>query len=548
MKSLFSYSKLAVASIALLGASIFSSCKTDPIAPNAPLQFAALRVLNYTQSDSVAGVTIAPVDVYFSPANGQADTLAQVNNLQFGQASVYTNTLQADPNGTAYHIKVTRVRNPDQKLTEEDIVLKAGHRYSYVVYNDPSNLQGRFYGKLVEDGIQPANTDPSKQTFVRFMNVYPGQTSGQKLTATVNSPTGDKIAPAAGLGFTETGDYVALNTAMDTTYAFYVIDAANPSNVLGKISYQSFAPGSYHTILYAGDLYRTGSHASEMGDATDSLRVRVLDDNVLGNEETSPIPQSIRYFIVNAMIPDEAPGSEPFWAYTVANDANPAHFGFTFDPVRTFDPVPNYGAIDGNGIQNVYYSATTLSTWIDVKGFQVADAHGASQKIIFDVHAPRKDMVSDNAYAMIFFDTIPPAKKSDSSGLARTMITVPMPEPPSQDSAVVVFANAVAPSGVYKSVGTGASGNITSIYINGTDKVPFGGTNGSRITVSYPANQDLNITAKLGTSSTLVDVSNSVTLHTEPGGVYLVTIIGQRSDDKFHSDWPARIKVFRVGH
>src|SRR5690242_20863464 len=39
--------------------------------------------------------------------------------------SVYTNTLQADPNGTAYHIKVTRVRNPDQKLTEEDIVLKA---------------------------------------------------------------------------------------------------------------------------------------------------------------------------------------------------------------------------------------------------------------------------------------------------------------------------------------------------------------------------------------------------------------------------------------
>jgi hypothetical protein len=536
MKSLFTYSKFAALAAFLL-AGVLTGCKPDLVAPNVPRDFASLRVLNYTSSDVAAENCTVPLDIYFDPVSQSADTQAKVDNLQFGQASVYTNSLSADANGTIYHLVVRPVRSKDKTLLTEDVTLKAGHRYSYVVYTDPNNTSS-FAGRLVEDGAPTPAGDPKQVTFVRFMNVFPGK----KLTATVNSINGDYIAPSSGLDYRDVAPYVALNTALDSSYAFYVFDADDPTRtVIGKIAYQSFAPGSYHTIVYAGDLCRTAPH-NTMGNPTDSLRVRVLDDNGLGNEETSPIPSSIRYFIINAMIPDQPnhdDGVNQWWAFTVANDANPNHHGFTFDPVQTWHPVPGYGAVN-DGIQDVYFSSATLSTWLQVKGLTVANANGDNPVVAFDVHAQRSNMVSDNAYSIIFFDTIP-GKKNDSSAMGKAMTSALVTDQPTPGKVTLIFVNAVAPSKAHKS---GTQDNAVSFFVNG-DKVSFGGTSGKSITEAYDP-ITLNITAKLGPATSIIDAGSATINNAPPNSIYEVVIMGQRSDDAFHSEYPSTVKIFRI--
>jgi len=264
MKSLSNYSKLAIA-FALVGLSSFLGCKpdlVDPVGQNNPLQFAELRVVNYTTSDVANENCTVPLDIYYHPTGQPGDTLANVNNLAFGGVSPYSTSLLASPSGTTYDIDVRPVRSRDKHLIPgAQIMLQAGHRYSYVIYTDPSNT-ANFVGKLVEDGAPTPAGDPKKVTYVRFMNVNPGT----PLTATVNSVSGEPLA--RDLNYRDVGPYVALNTALDTSYAFYVFNGNNPDSVFGKITFQSFAPGSYHTIVYAGDLCRTAPH-NPLGDALD---------------------------------------------------------------------------------------------------------------------------------------------------------------------------------------------------------------------------------------------------------------------------------------
>jgi hypothetical protein len=348
------------------------------------------------------------------------------------------------------------------------------------------------------------------------------------------------------LNYKETAPYVALNSAMDTSYAFLVFDPVNPDSIVGKITYQSFAPGSYHTIVYAGDPCRTAPHYTS-GNALDSMRVRVLDDNSLGNEETAPVPSSIRYFIVNAMIPGQSnhdDGMNQWWGFTVANDANPNHHGFTFDPSQSWKPVPSYGAIDGDGVQDVYFSSVTLSAWVQVKGFTVANANGDNPQVIFDVHAQRSNMVAENAYSIIFFDTIP-GKKNDSSALGKTMTSVLVSDQPDPNKATLIFVNATAPSKKWTST---SAANIVSFYVNG-NKVSFAGTLGKSVNATFDPS-DLAITAKLGGSqgTTQID-AGSFTIHgAKAGEVYEVVLMGQRSDADFNSPYPSTIKVYHVGH
>ena len=260
---------------ATIAASIVASGCVSPTIQYQVTQTASLRVMNFAPNCT------SPMDGYWAPGKlgGPLPSHKAANflDLPYGAASVYTTSIPIGANGTPYLVDIT----PTRDTTKHDIpggvpiTLMPSGKYSIVITHDTA-VTSNFLYTILNDGGPSSTT----QTFVRFMNLQPGVGS---LSVRVNDPaSGDVITPAGGEKFNNCTPYLALKTALDTSFAFFVTDTSN--RIIAKLTYQTFVAGSYYTLIYGGDLCNTqiNNPADTVNDAVATLLLRVLDDNQNG--------------------------------------------------------------------------------------------------------------------------------------------------------------------------------------------------------------------------------------------------------------------------
>ncbi|MFI5202476.1 MAG: hypothetical protein ACHQNE_08830, partial [Candidatus Kapaibacterium sp.] len=325
MKRSYLYSAAAVA--ALFAYSLMMSGCSAPSVAYQQQKFASLRVMNFSPSCT------APMDVYWGTTEPiPMGNNAQEYNLPFGSASVYTSSIYAAPGGTVYHVIVTPTRIPGETDLKRDITLRDSS-YTLLIAN-----VNPLVDTLIVDQTAPLSN--SSSTFVRFMNL---RNNVGPLTVHVNDPvTGDLVTPAGGEAFFQIGPYFALNTALDTSFAFIVTNKNNI--VLARLSYQTFVPGGYYTLVYAGDPCNTiaTNPADSSISSLDTFRLHAFDDNTTGNDVTNPIQYSYRYNVINDIYPwvpyDPTNSQNNVIGFLVNGGGFPEHAGYSINPVPALRP------------------------------------------------------------------------------------------------------------------------------------------------------------------------------------------------------------------
>lgn len=514
------FSKIIVFSIAAVaGVVALSGCQSDPVSLTVR-DFASIRVLNFLQSDMSTGMPSVPIDVYINRNGETPDTLATANNLSFGQASVYENNLTADAGGTSYDLTVRYTHSKSGSLITKTVTVLPGHRYSYVIFSTP-NAPNQPTQIFVEDADVPADTN---HTYVRFLNVQSDANGGPNpLTLRINDPVFGEVV-GDGITFMNKSNYLALTTKNDSAYTLFVTPQGS-STILARLGFQSFAPGTYHTVVYAGDPLRVAPYDTT-GNPADSLRIRVYDDNTAGNDETFPIPLTFRYNIVNGLVPTVVPYDKI--GFLVNNEGVPEFNNFTFPAVPQFGTAPAYSTTS-DGVLQTPYANSILTDAIDLKAF-VVDASGNKGQQIFDIHAQRKilnnyTITSDMPVSIIINDTVNNKGVADSAKVKQ--IVVPLPDQAYPDSIRFVIIN-----GISREKGVATTKLYAKFSINGAPEPVLssgsGAAPGRYDTYDIPAtsNQQVTISTDIPNGSN----SPSMTFNAVPGAIYEVVLLGLKDN------------------
>src|ERR1035437_7747904 len=203
--------------------------------------FANVRIMNFAPLPAVN------MDVYFWQ-DGQSrpalvQTNAQAKSLRYGGGAVYTTGIPAAQGGTLYHYVVC-ITTTSKIDAEGTMTLAAGKKYTLIITTTGGLA---FTAHVIEDRIPPANADTSS-THVRFINM---QLGSPKLSVRVNDATTgaviDMVNGSHGVAFNNNSDYVALKTATDTSFAFFVTQTGNPATgVIARLTDQTFTPGNFY--------------------------------------------------------------------------------------------------------------------------------------------------------------------------------------------------------------------------------------------------------------------------------------------------------------
>ncbi len=532
-------------SAAFLAVFAVSGCKS-PTVDYQVAEFATLRVLNFAPSGSNCTPT-APMDVYWSTPNAPqvAGNNANIYNLQYGGSAVYTNQLSVSSGGSKYYITVTPTRIPHETdLDSIPLNLQPGKKYSFIITRDPNN-PSNFKDTLIEDANIQLNS--LNQTGVRFMNLQPNT---GPLTVHVNDPLFGTIINSTPENFNQVSAYTILTTALDTSYTFFVTNSSN--QVIARLSNQTFIAGQYYTLVYAGDTCQTTATnlADSLVSGVDTLRLRALDDNSTGNDQTNPIQASFRYNIVNDIFSTGyALNPNPAYdhiGYLVNGEAFPERGNFSVSPLAPYMP-GGEGMFPMNSdstVWNVDYVSTIIPNPLDVKGF-ATNAGGTLSTQIFDYTVPTKNVsmpnsiLPDHSYTVIFYDTIPLRPTQIDTTIRATM--VPVPDVAYPDSVTVVFIagvpNSKGPSGNF----TGNK-SYTEFYIQRADgsMIQLPHTSGVPVGVGYSMNlplapgssENFTVIDSIGGSAPRISGQNGtpVSFTATAGGIYEVVSEGIRAE------------------
>jgi len=448
--------------IAGVAASIIASGCVSPTIQYQVTPTATLRVMNFAPNCT------SPMDVFWAPAPGPVPKkAAKAYNLQYGAASVYTTSIPVAAIGTPYLVDICPTRDTTKLDKEVPITLMPSGKYSIVITHD-TVVTSNFLYTILNDDIQQSGSDPTKQTYVRFMNL---QANAGSLSVRVNDPAaGDAITPAGGTPFNNCTPYLALKTALDTSFAFFVTNSAN--QIIAKLTYQTFVAGSYYTLVYAGDLCNTplGNPADTVNDAVDTLRLRVLDDNGNGADQTNPVPTTYRYNIINALTP--RPGVKlTSVGYTVNGADFPEYNGFSVPAI----PVDGEGGSGSSpssvnsGVLNVTYQSAAIPPGVGPVPVVAAGLNGSvNTGQLFTASMTEKSpfdtaIAPNHTVSFLFYDTIG-AKLTGSEGSKVLAFSVPDSSDP--NSVTLVFV----PGVMGKSTTTAS---LFSYSVNGGPVIPW---------------------------------------------------------------------------
>ena len=488
---------------------VIGGCKA-PTVDYQVSQFATIRVMDFAWNCQ------APMDVYWTLSGQSRSTQSNVYDLAYGQASVYTNLLQAGN----YNVLVTPHLIPTSSDLQTAIALLPNQKYSLVITR-PSQ-SGPFLSALIPDGV----ANPSQTlTYVRFMNLQPNV---GPLSVRVDDPnTGDLINPIAD-SFGMVSPYFALQTALDTSYTFILTNSKN--QVITRLGYQTFTGGNCYTLVYAGDPCETLAQ-NPLEDTTKSagndLRLRAFDDNALGNDQSYPITTSFRFNIVNNIVPIHYNGSNSYYDANYTNDTTlgflvngqgfPEFHGYTMPPIPVFQGGgENVGVPESGGALEVNYQSALIPIPLVIQAF-ATNAGGTYQQQAFTAGSSNfalneSQLVlpanNNKPWTLLFYDTVPtPPLQSwaELDTLAPTHFALIPVTDVSVDTAVTIVV--IAGIITQPPVGKTPSSNYSNFWFQaqGIDTAAPGNSQGGLL-----SGHSSIFTIPLSTSSAVFTVTDSI--------------------------------------
>lgn len=514
----------------LFGGVTLNSCE-EIAQVQSPIDFAQIRVANFNNS---CNFDVGQVyDVYIYPV-GTPSAIPEVRGgLSYGIVTPWIDNLVTNREaGLTYKVQVRPAGDVEkQNIIDKEITLKPGDRYTLWIYKSDDPFVPR--SEFISD--RPSFEVESNKAYFRFMN-----TEDKPLTVKIGDPLiGTALDKKELVPFTQFTNYEGFNSAtLDTTLTFFVVDA--DQNVVGRIAGVALESGTYKTITWGGNC--PGRYvAQEEGVITrpDSHHVRILDDAGDGADETKIVPQTLRYFFVNALIPAPTPEFRASHGYdqlgVVINNDNVYNFG----PLSPYTAAP-YAGTTGDGVINVVPTATLLTDAVNVKGYVYNTTNPTSRgPLLFDFRAgPRANMKTDELVAFVVSDTlrtkfVPGTKHPlDSAG---GQFVFPVPDQPKAGQATLVIGNMLAPK-------TPPAQQKMTFFID-QDSVEKTGvwSRKAHETVDIPAGNSITLRAHPN-----ADADEAVTFQftPQPGGIYLVLLVGRRLDTR--DEGKPRIMVIRT--
>ncbi len=503
-----------------------SGCKA-PTVDYQITQFSTLRVMNFSPSGPNCSPT-APMDIYWYMGNTRPNQAA-VYNLGYGGASVYSNLLQA---GT-YNVLVTPHLIPTTSDLKTSVTLVPNQKYSLII-------TGQFNSQLVQDGVP--NPDPA-MTYVRFMNLQSGTGA---LTVHVNDPvTGDIINPVADT-FGMVSPYIALHTALDTSFAFFVTNSSN--TIIARLSYQTFIGASCYTLVYAGDPCQTT--ATDLGDSTisgvDTLRLRAFDDNSTGNDLTNPIAPSFRFNVINDIIPASVPydansPSENSLGFVI-NGAGFREFNnYSMPAIPVYQGGGENAGVLVNGALEVNYQSMLIPNPMVVQGYVPSSGNQLFYANKLGEAALLAGSANNKPFTFLFYDTVPvPAKLavlSTNLSSSSHYALIPVTDVSDPGQVTIEFIAGIVN---YEKPNNVATANYSIFYVNdGTNVYPSSSATGIasglskiiQIPLQAGSSATFSVTDSIGnkggTGGNRV-IGNTSTFTAQAGGIYEVVSVGTK--------------------
>jgi hypothetical protein len=495
-----------------------NSCNPELVSPPVgTADFSSIRVMNFAACDE-------PNDVFIYQ-QGSLDTVI-IRAVAYGVGSAYATNLTP---GT-YTVQVTKPNQRDIKVAEALVSVSNRVQKTLILWSESPADADPTAWTLQEVALDRPNPTPeANKVYVRFLNA-----KQMNVNVVLDNPMNNPLFTNVGArGLT---DYVALNHALDTSYAIYLTDPANSTSIISRLGGAAFAPGSFYTIVFGGNDLKCRDTTAEKAD---TLRIRYFDDNEAGNELTFPVQQSLRFNVINGLIsPPNATDSQRQYTeigLVVNNDDR-----FLVDRMIAKQVAP---ILTGPGVEttpDVIPTGFFTLPWTDailVSMYRRDGLTGSTRgnpaitKYVDARLGNRRNIKSDEPFSMIIMDTVNNNKKAgfpwiDSSGVRTFGIPLPVTSPSNEITLVLV--NALARFKIQPAT----AGTQAKFYVNG--EVPsFWNTpqpqeKYSTMTIPATELQNINIKVEIGRTSVVQTLEKN--FQALPGGVYEVVIVGQREN------------------
>jgi hypothetical protein len=345
-------------------------------------------------------------------------------------------------------------------------------------------------------------------------------------------------APLIKVNERELSSYVEMAHALDTTYALYVRKQDAPDQLVARLAGAAFGPGQFYTVVYSGnDDVKCRDTSAEKAD---TLRLRYFDDNQQGNDLTFPIVQSLRFNVVNGLIPPPVLHKPDQRTYKTAGLVINNDDRFLVPQIAPKQMARTIGTEQGGkviigGFYTVPWTeAIQVSMYANVFAKDQAgkDSLTAKRGIkLVDLRAGnRKQVKSDVPFSIIIMDTVRSDMTNgvvnvDSSKIVS--FSVPLPDVPMTGKAQIVVVNGLAPVRTTP-VNTGTQAKL---YVNGTAPTAFTTfQKAPKYDVMEVSSGSVTIKAEIGRSATDIKETVEKTFDAASGGIYEVVLVGQRGN------------------
>ena len=513
---------------AFLFVSVFVlGCKDTATTPGF-VNLAQIRFANFHQ--------VEPIQVYMYPDGALPDTISKTQTpLTYGIVTPYLTNLATNREaGQLYHL-IYRIPGNPVIQGKADVVLKPNDRKTWLIGGD----KGNFDEAVIDDAPPSSSVQDSTHAYYRFLNVNPD-------LGPLNCMIGDPLlgqSLAQNVAYKTVSPYVAIQTAFDTTVTFYITNATG--TVLGRLSGVALQAATFHTITWGGqDPSARTRDANGNKILDDSLRVRILDDNEVGNDATVPVPSTFRFNIINALIPPNYPNATTI-DYVAAGGLNiiiQNNTVYDYKKLKQFSLAPAAISTNGDGVASVVPITIPLVDVIYFKFVKPAAyddkaSPGTADINLFRFYAgPKSSFKSDFLNTVIVYDTVKKVNPAAAAPFdsAQGTITIQIPDVPIAGKARLVFGNMLAP------IKGAQTANVGVFSINDVVDTKV------KAAKSFNSNDSLNA----GSPVTLKGVVNSgadtftATFTPEAGAIYEAFLVGQRGH--VNSDYRPKFMIVRL--
>jgi hypothetical protein len=498
----------------------FSSCKPDLVPPpDTSAKFGSIRVLNFVECRE-------PFDIYIYQS-GSLDTVID-RALEYSVGSAYATNLIP---GT-YIVRASNLNRNDD-IGSATVTIGANDAKSVLFFG--KGKADRFESQVVVDqNITPA----SDKVYVRFLNT---KDLGENVDLVFDNPLNSAKPEFSDRAWKQLSNYVELGHALDTSYTMYLVKH-NSKEVVSRLAGAAFGPGQFYTIVYGGNNNDCRDTAVEKAD---TLRLRYFDDNQQGNDLTFPIVQSLRFNIINGLIPPpDATGDQRtyfsagviinnddrFLVQTLGPKEMARKIGMEADSVIEggFFTVPWTDAIQVSMYANQYTSTpenmdqARANTIPNKRGIKLVDLRAGN----------RREVKSDVPFSIIVLDTVSNKLTNGTYAVDSSKIvnwSVVLPDIPKTDAAQLVLVNALAPA---PKDGTQTPSKYAKMFVNGTAAKAFPSPQRAPKSdiVEVAAGGNVEIKVDIGRSEVLQTLVKNFT--PVAGGIYEIVVVGQRGNTK----------------